>query len=250
MWTGSRDALALLDLDERERILDVGCGTGALTSVLVEESEATVIGLDADPTLLQVAREQVPVVVGDALRLPVRTDAVNLVVCQALLINLPDPASAVTGFARVSTDTVAAIEPDNAAVTVESTVQTEQELERRARSAYLEGIETDVSLGGSGTQEAFAEAGLTEIRTCRYEHVRTVEPPYSEPALRAARRKASGEGLASDRSTMLAGGLDSDAYERLRSEWRSMGREVIEQIQEGEYRRREVVPFYVTVGLV
>jgi len=248
MWADSREALESLALGERTRILDVGCGTGELTGVLVEESDATVVGLDADPSLLERARERAPVVAGDALQLPFRDGAFELVVCQALLINLPDPAAAVSEFARVASDAVAAIEPDNGAVAVDSTVAAESELERRARSAYLDGVDTDVTLGGAGTREAFERAGLSGIESRRYEHVRTVEPPYSEAALRAARRKASGEGLADDRSTMIAGALDSETYEQLRTEWRSMGREVIEQIQDNEYRRREVVPFYVTVG--
>ncbi|MFC6725639.1 SAM-dependent methyltransferase, partial [Halobium palmae] len=34
MWEGSREALADLDLPDRDRIVDVGCGTGELTRVL------------------------------------------------------------------------------------------------------------------------------------------------------------------------------------------------------------------------
>jgi hypothetical protein len=36
----------------------------------------------------------------------------------------------------------------------------------------------------------------------------------------------------------------------LESDWRAMGRSVVEQMQAGEYRRAEVVPFHVTVGRV
>ncbi|MDL0140052.1 SAM-dependent methyltransferase, partial [Halobacterium salinarum] len=34
----------------------------------------------------------------------------------------------------------------------------------------------------------------------------------------------------------------------LRAAWREMGRDVVAQMQAGEYVRRETVPFYVTVG--
>ncbi len=249
MWADSRAALEPLALDTRDRILDVGCGTGELSRVLAAESSGEVIACDADLDLLAAAAEHVPAVAGDALRLPFADDAVDLVVCQALLINLPDPAAAVTEFARVSSDLVAAVEPDNAAVEIDSSVDAEGALERRARRAYLAGVDTDVALGADA-REAFETAGLEVIATRRYDHVRTVEPPYSEGALTAARRKATGEGLADDRETMLAGELSEGEYDDLRGSWREMGRDVIEQMRDREYRREEVVPFHVTVGRV
>ncbi|TKX76792.1 class I SAM-dependent methyltransferase, partial [Halorubrum sp. SD626R] len=170
MWDDGREALADLELPTRRRVLDVGCGTGELTRVLAAEapSDATVIGVDADRDLLAVARgaaesgavegetidratvESEPAdwettdvaptyLAGDATRLPISDDAVDLAVCQALLINLPDPAAAVREFTRVSSDLVAAIEPDNADVTVASTVPAEERLEREAREAYVDG---------------------------------------------------------------------------------------------------------------
>ncbi|WP_049921458.1 class I SAM-dependent methyltransferase [Halopiger djelfimassiliensis] len=249
MWDDSRRALEPLALESRDRILDVGCGTGELSRVLAAESPGDVIGCDADPGLLAAASEYVPTVAGDALRLPFPDDAFDLVVCQALLINLPDPAAAVAEFARVSTDLVAAVEPDNAAVEIDSSVDDEDRLERRARQAYLEGVDTDVTLGAD-TSEAFEAAELELLETRQYDHVRTVEPPYTESALAAARRKATGDGLADDRETMLAGELTEGEYDDLRGSWREMGRAVIEQMRDREYRREEVVPFYVTVGRV
>lgn len=252
MWDDSRAALADLDLPDRERVLDVGCGTGELTRVLAAETGADgrVVGLDADASLLAVAREHAPVVRGDAVSLPFAADSFDLVVCQALLVNLPDPAAAVGEFARVSSDLVAAVEPDNAAVEVESTVAEEPRLEARARRAYLAGVETDASLGGDGSRAAFEAAGLADVGTRRYAHERTVEAPYDEADLADARRKATGAGLADDRTTMLGGDLDPAVYADLRAAWRAMGREVVDQMQDGVYRRVETVPFFVTVGRV
>jgi SAM-dependent methyltransferase len=249
MWADSRDALEPLALDSRDRVLDVGCGTGELSRVLATESPGEVIGCDADSDLLAVASEHVPTVAGDAVQLPFPDDTFDLVVCQALLINLPDPTAALEEFARVSTDLVAAVEPDNAAVEIDSSVDAEGRLERRARRAYLEGVDTDVALG-AGARDAFETAGLEVLETRRYDHVRTVEPPYSDGALMAARRKATGDGLADDRETILSGAVTESEYDDLRSSWREMGRTVVEQMGAKEYRRAETVPFFVTVGRV
>ncbi|ADJ15925.1 class I SAM-dependent methyltransferase [Halalkalicoccus jeotgali] len=238
-----------LDLGSRTRVADVGCGTGELTRVLARESPAEVVGIDADPALLDAAREHGPVLAGDATHLPLRTNAVDLVTCQALLINLPEPRRAVAEFARVSSALVCAIEPDNGGVEVKSTVGREVDLARRAREHYIEGVGTDVTLGAD-SRDLFEAVGLSEVRTRRYDHEKVIEPPYGEAALESARRKATGEGLESDRRTMLGGDLAPAAFDELRAEWREMGREVIGQMQAGEYERTERVPFYVTVGRV
>ena len=257
MWE-SREALSPLDLDSRTRILDVGCGTGELTRVLAEEAPtATVVGVDADRELLGAARDADPgergsridYCAGDATRLPLPDDAVDLVVCQALLINLPDPAAAVREFARVSAELVAAVEPDNADVAVRSTVDSEAALEARVREAYIAGVGTDVALGDR-VGELFGEAGLSGVESRRYRHEKRVEPPYSEADLRGIARKANGAGLA-DHETELRRELDDgDGYDALRSRWREMGRAAVQQAADHEYERVETVPFDVTVGRV
>lgn len=256
MWDDSREALSDLDLPGRSRILDVGCGTGELTRVLAEEMDCSgaadpaVVGLDADHRLLAHARAHCAPVRGDACRLPLADGCVDLVVCQALLVNLQDPVAAVKEFARVSSDLVAAIEPDNSEVSVESTVPAEGTLSARARRAYLEGVSTDVTLGGEGTQAVFENAGLADVQTRLYHHERIIEPPYDAGDFADVRRKATGAGLQGDRETMLAGDLDEIGYADLRQDWREMGREAAAQMGTSEYCRREVVPFYVTVGRV
>jgi SAM-dependent methyltransferase len=250
MWDDSREALSNLNLPDRTRILDVGAGTGELSRVLAAESDAEVVCLDADPTLLNVARAAtgLPAVAGDATRLPFVDDSFDLVVCQALLVNLPDPADALREFARVSSHLVAAVEPDNAAVAVDSTVDAEGRLDRRVREAYLDGVATDVALGDR-LPVIFDAAGLHDVRTGRYHHDKRVEPPYDDRDLEDARRKATGEGLAAH-ETELRRVLSSTEYDELRRAWRAMGRTVAEQMHAGEYHRAEVVPFDVVVGRV
>jgi SAM-dependent methyltransferase len=246
MWADSREALDPLALDSRERVLEVGAGSGEFTAVLRAETDGTVVALDADRRLLSGVPP--PRLVGDATHLPVRDARVDLAVCQALLVNLPAPGEAIAEFSRVSSDLVAAIEPDNSAVTVESTVDAESRLARGARERYLDGVRTDAALGDATA--LFEAAGLEAISVHRYDHVRTVEDPYSERDVEAARRKATGEAIADDRRTILAGSTTAAEFDDLRQDWREMGRSVVEQMRAGEYRREERIPFYVTVGTV
>lgn len=247
MWDDDRSALDPLALDDRDTVLDVGAGTGVLTRVLRSESPARVVALDADRSLL--ARADPPRIVGDATRLPLADAAVDLVVCQALLVNLADPTAAIGEWARVARDHVAVIEPDNAAVTVDSSVESESDLARRARRRYLAGVSTDAGLGADAAAHVRA-AGLEVVATARYDHVLQIAPPYDERALEAARRKATGAGLAVDRATILDGPTDEATYEALEAEWREMGRSVVDQMADGEYERTETIPFHVVVGRV
>jgi SAM-dependent methyltransferase len=180
--------------------------------------------------------------------LPLRENAADLVACQALLVNLPDPAAAVREFARVSADLVAAVEPDNAGVAVESTVDAESSLSATLREAYLAGVETDVALG-EGVADLFREAGLSDVRTRRHYHEKRTEPPYDAAEIEGAKRKATGTVL-TDHERELRRVLSDSEYDELKRKWRAMGREAAEQVSSGEYRRVEVVPFDVTVGRV
>ncbi len=246
MWGDSREALGDLELDRRQRALDVGAGIGNLTRVLREEIPGEVVALDADRTLLEAISP--PRILGDAMRLPFPDDTFDLVVCQALLVNLPAPLEAIREFARVSSDCVAVVEPDNSAVSIQSSVDVEAPLARRARELYLDGVTTDAALGA--VPSLFETVGLEAVSVRRYDHARRIESPYSERALESARRKASGTGLETDRETILAGGATPELFDSLREDWRAMGREVITQMQDGTYHQREIVPFYVTAGHV
>ncbi len=246
MWA-DRTALEPLRLDSRERVLDVGCGTGELTAVLAEESPAETVAADADSDLLAhaVADQRV---LADATRLPFRA-AFDLVACQALLVNLPNPVDALREFASASTELVAAVEPDNGAVAVESTVGGESALAASAREAYIKGVETDITLG-KDLEVHFERAGLEAVESRVHYHRRTTKPPYDEADYEAARRKARADELRDTRSELLAGGLSESAYDALETDWRAMGENVVEAMENDNYRRAEVIPFHVVVGRV
>jgi SAM-dependent methyltransferase len=59
VWQFGRDLLAMLAPKPGERILDVGCGTGQLTSEIAQAG-AEVIGIDLSPQMITAARQNFP----------------------------------------------------------------------------------------------------------------------------------------------------------------------------------------------
>ncbi|SCL68155.1 Methyltransferase domain-containing protein [Micromonospora citrea] len=90
------------------RWLDVGCGTGALTSTVLALAEpARVVGVDRSEGFVAHARARVGDAraafhVGDARSLPLPDRAVDAVVSGLAVNFVPDPARAVAEFARVA----------------------------------------------------------------------------------------------------------------------------------------------------
>jgi SAM-dependent methyltransferase len=88
-----------------ERVLDVGCGTGAITAELARRCRGTVIGLDLEPERVAFARQHAPDVQfeqGDALDLPYPDGRFDVVCCHFLLLWVRDAARALHEMARVT----------------------------------------------------------------------------------------------------------------------------------------------------
>ncbi len=93
------------------RILDVGCGTGTLLSLLArEESSELLIGLDYADNMVRRAAEKftqsphvakLQAVRGDAERLPLADASVDIVTCCNSLHHYPHQAQAIADFRRV-----------------------------------------------------------------------------------------------------------------------------------------------------
>ena len=92
----ARELLAWLNLPPGSRWLDVGCGTGALSSVILELSDPVeLVGIDQSEGYVRYARERIPderarFEVGDARNLPVESAAFGLPVSPA--VRVLDPA--------------------------------------------------------------------------------------------------------------------------------------------------------------
>lgn len=89
-----------------QRVLDVACGTGVVARGAAELVGAGghVSGVDLNPAMIEVAREQAPEVdwrVADARDLPFDDDSFDAVLCQSALFFFPDPGRALAEMARV-----------------------------------------------------------------------------------------------------------------------------------------------------
>jgi ubiquinone/menaquinone biosynthesis C-methylase UbiE len=101
-------ALAALDLQPNDRLLDVGCGTGAAVRAAAATVERAV-GVDLSPQMIERARELATdapgaeFVVGDSENLPFEPDAFTAVLCTASFHHYPDPQKAMAEMVRVLT---------------------------------------------------------------------------------------------------------------------------------------------------
>ncbi|TYB95499.1 demethylmenaquinone methyltransferase [Micromonospora sp. WP24] len=98
-----RATRAALGLHPGERVLDVGAGTGVSTEELAR-SGVFAVGVDLSTGMLQVGRRvrpAVPLVAGDALRLPFPDGAFDAVTTSFALRNVVDLEAALREFARI-----------------------------------------------------------------------------------------------------------------------------------------------------
>jgi SAM-dependent methyltransferase len=99
--------LAWLALPSAQRWLDLGCGTGALTQMIVEEgAPASVVGVDPSEGFIVSAHSRVKDArarfqTGSAHAIPLNDAAVDAAVCGLVLNFTHDPAKAVAEMKRV-----------------------------------------------------------------------------------------------------------------------------------------------------
>jgi len=103
-------------LEEASRVLEVGCGTGAILSEL--PGDPSLHGLDLDPAALAECRIHAPaasLIRGDALQLPYSSKTFDILYCHFLLLWVHDPLRALLEMkreAKPGADVIAFAEPD------------------------------------------------------------------------------------------------------------------------------------------
>ncbi|HUH99110.1 MAG TPA: class I SAM-dependent methyltransferase [Anaerolineales bacterium] len=166
-WTrGLRDYLFdKTRLSTAARVLEVGCGTGAVLATVA--TSASLHGLDVDAGALSEARQHVPGAFftrGDARLLPYADHCFDTAYCHFLLLWVSDPLQALTEMKRVTKSNgyiLALAEPDYGART-----DRPEELAvlgaRQNESLRRQGA--DIRLGAR-LAELFFRAGITIIET-------------------------------------------------------------------------------------
>ncbi|MBN1310086.1 MAG: class I SAM-dependent methyltransferase [Anaerolineae bacterium] len=143
-----------------KRVLEVGCGTGAILSSL--ESPAGLYGLDIDGSALheaQVHASKALMTRGDALQLPYPSFCFDIVYCHLLLLWVSDPLAALVEMKRVTRAggyVLALAEPD---YTLRVDAPAELAAIGRMQTESLRRRGADVGLGGR-LADLFYRAGI------------------------------------------------------------------------------------------
>ena len=107
-----------ISLSPGDRLLEVGCGTGAVLSALPTEPTSTIHGLDIEARFLALASRNIPqahLCQGDAHQLPYPSGAFALTLCHFVLLWLDKPEAALAEMVRVTAPggaVLALAEPD------------------------------------------------------------------------------------------------------------------------------------------
>lgn len=112
-----------VDLKSKKDILDVGCGTGAVTMDIAQSTNGNVVGIDIDQEKLGEAEKvlsnipNIKLMEADVLDLPFGDETFDLVVFNVVLIYIKDQQKAINEMARVTKKgghVMATLEPDYA----------------------------------------------------------------------------------------------------------------------------------------
>jgi len=149
------------------KVLDVGCGTGALIPEVLAHGAAEVVGLDIDREFLTAARRLSPqagYIQGDAHRMPLKDGQFDLAFCHFLLLWVEDPLQVLMEMRRVTKrgGVLAALaEPDYLGRV--DYPQPLAELGRlQTQSLRRQGADPET---GRKLRSLFSEAGLREVES-------------------------------------------------------------------------------------
>ena len=261
-------------------LADIGCGLAYLgyTFWPYFGRGGRYIGIDQSMKLLQEARlgsnlwaegGEADFIRGDAYKLPLADNSVDLIVCQTLLMHLQDPSQALQEMTRVTRPggTVLCFEPDNLSAMMAKRYMslpefTSEELLLCFRVALI-GNEGRIKLGrgdqniGVRLLHMMAEQGLINLDARMSDSVWFVEPPY-EGEIQQHRLKIARKNLLDEehraywddkgREEFLAGGGDPSDYERYLDLARRLKPTIEKQFDKGQFSACGTGNVYIVRG--
>lgn len=166
-WT--RDLRAYIfdkiKLKDSQRVLEVGCGTGAILSEL--PTYVSLHGLDIDSAALNQCQTHMPstsLIHGDVLKLPYSNDSFDVVYCHFLLLWVDDPLQALHEIKHVTRPhghIIAFAEPDYTA-RIDQPEELVQLGKWQAESLKKQGADPGF---GARLAESFFQAGIQIVET-------------------------------------------------------------------------------------
>jgi SAM-dependent methyltransferase len=152
-------------IEPADTVIDVACGSGALTRAVRSRTSRRVVGIDLNPAMLAVARRRsggIEYVEGDGQDLPFDAGEFDVATCQFGLMFFPDPVRGIAELARVGrAGTVAvwdSIERSDGYTAMRKLFQDELGADA-ARS-----LDAPFAMGEAGVLEAlFSEAGIDDV---------------------------------------------------------------------------------------
>jgi len=157
IWPQERLLFERYSVPSNGRILDLACGTGEITERLAELfTDAELVGIDLIEEHLELARERcqsdaarIDFRVGDAFKLDLEANSIDLSVCRHLLQAIPDPTLILKELARVTRagGTVHVLAEDYAMMHFHPVTVDTDDFWRRGPMVFAERTGTDLRSG-------------------------------------------------------------------------------------------------------
>ena len=186
-----------------ESIADIGCGNGYMLLKFIKHisSVKNVFGLDREKIFLEEAAEKITALnkkikyrfeCGEAEKIPLPDNSVDLAVCQTLLIHVKDPKAVISEMIRITKPggIVLALEPNNltqASIKTKYIGEKDFSIEKIMHGIeYMLRIEKGKEVLGEGDNSLgdlvpllFSELGLQNIHVYLNDKTIPIIPPYS-----------------------------------------------------------------------
>lgn len=177
------DYLADLPLSRGARVLEIGCGTGAVARTIAGlPAVGDVVGLDPSPVFIDQARRltgshpKLSFVRGDGAELPFDDGSFDAVVCHTSLCHIPGPERVLAEAARVTNDGgwLAVFDGDYATTTVATSPM---DALQTCADAAMEALVHDPYLVRR-LRPLVGGTGWEVVRVCSHGYVETDDPSY------------------------------------------------------------------------